>query len=496
MSRKILSVLLAAFLVVGFASFITKADVTGSFSAFITIQPIDCSAFPFMTLYGTPPSTAGPGTIVNAPYLCEQTLQKSDFETGLIVNWTVSGLTLGINTVAGFTGIEHLLTSLKATLGALNITDQFFFAVPYGTDTLIIQNASQTQTDSEVVFTPICTGPVVKGVCPYSLLFVKKIVNISISIAGITLMNQAEIGDYTFPSAVTAFPCGKLGKPCSSLPAQVASYTTQNFAFGDALTISGQTVSGITVTNTTGINLNTNFYESFKKISFLGVLCQGVKEDISIVGIPVATGIIASEDLLFHLGTGGLVGQGGLPPCNGLVFGLPPFFLATTTIDLSTAIGAVEFSFTNSVPTSATLISGATLSISSGALSVTQTFNGLLQLSELSATLAATLNPDSNPAALTVTALICQDPLPSNCTYGVAGLETLNWTLAVQRAGVSFKILANLTGAGTVQLSKLEFIASALAGPVTLAADVTVPTTATGPKGPFWKGVFSFGISF
>jgi hypothetical protein len=487
MSRKLLSVLLAALLVVGFASFMTKADVTGSFSTFITIHPIDCSALSFAGLFSTVPGPNGPGKPVPQPFLCEQTIPKVDFESGLTVNWTVSGLTIGFNTVAGFTGIEHILTILKATLGALNITDQFFFAVPFGTDTLVIAN--KNQTDSEKVFTPICTSAVVKGVCPYDLLFVKKRVEVSISIAGITLSNLAEIGDFTFPQAVSSTPCGKLGNPCSKLPAQVASYTTasQTFAFGDALTISGQTVSGISVINTTGINLNTNFYEAFKKISFKGVLCQGVKEHITITGIPVTSGITASEDLLFNMGTGGLVGPGSLPLCNSFGGG-QPFFVATTTVDIASAFGAIEFQFTNTVPTSATLISGASLSISSGALSITQTFNSLLQLSELSATLAATLNPDSKPASLTVTALICQDPVVANCTDGVAGLEELDWSLSVERSGLTFTVNANLTGSATVTLSKLEFVARATAGPVNLGADITIL--------PAWKGVFNFGINF
>jgi len=472
MTRKLLSVVIAALLVVGFASFMTKADVTGSFTANIYVNPVDCGAFPFISFSPTP---------VVYPVYCENTIPKIDFETGLIVNWTVSGLTLGLNTMAGFTGFEHILTSLKATLGALNITDNFFFAVPFGVDVLTIHNANSTQTDTETAWTVIQPG---------NLLFVKKIVNISISIAGITLTNLAEIGDFTFPMGPNSYPCAEsFGGKCPLLPAQANyaangySAASQTFAFGDALTISGQTVSGITVTNTTGVNLNPNKYESFKKISFKGWLCQGVGETISVVGIPVASGITANEKLVFNLGAAGLVGPGTLPVC-----GTTPF-TATTTLNLATALGNITAIFSSSLPIS-TFFNGAIVTFSSGALSLLADFDATLALVDVQATLDATLNPDSNPASLSLTAILCQKAGVGLSGYlcGAPGLNEIDASLSVQRSGLTFTVNTALVGAGTVTLDTLEFVVDAQAGAVNIGADITVL--------PAWAGVFSFGINF
>jgi hypothetical protein len=288
MSRKILSVLLAAFLVVGFASFMTKADVTGSFDAKIIIQPIPCQFVGGPVAFRPTPSGTEPKYL---PSKCEDTLQKSDFESTLSINWTISGLTLGISTVAGFTGIEHVLTTLKATLGALNITDNFFFATPFGTDEWcfgsIGDGTNPNNFECELAYTVISNN----------LLFVKKRVDVSISIAGITLRNLAEYADVNFPRD-TVFGLGHIYTPnipplpcaesmtdgrCPFLPDQSEyphGYTAanQNFAFGDALTISGQTVSGITVRSITGLCIDPQLYEGFKKISFAGAinpLCAG-----------------------------------------------------------------------------------------------------------------------------------------------------------------------------------------------------------------------------
>lgn len=268
MSRKILSVLLAAFMVVGLASFMTKADVTGSFEIRVTIEPIECGSLPFVSITPTP----------TPPVNCEATLQKSDVETAININWTISGLTLGLHSHAGFTGLEDVILSLQAVLGALNISDEFIFAVPFGTDLLTITNPITAQVHKQKVFTKINPG---------DLLFYKKRVTASISIAGITLTNLAEFGDVNFPDP---------SKP------QPPSYTAkdQNFAFGDALTLEGQTVSGITVRSITGICLDTQKKEKIKKHSFLGKLnpdCAGGRLVTNVTLSKVFADFVAGESI-------------------------------------------------------------------------------------------------------------------------------------------------------------------------------------------------------
>jgi len=472
MARKLLSVAIAALLLVGFASFMTKADVTGSFKVNIYIQPIPCGALPFATF--------SPGPVVY-PVNCENTFTKVDFETGLIVNWTISGLTFGINSMAGFAGIEHILTTLKATLGALNISDNFFFAIPYGVDNLIITNGAN-QVDTETAWTIITNN----------LLFVKKIVNMSISIAGITLSNQAEIGDYTFPVGPYTFPCAEVyGGKCPLLPPQANyaanGYTaaSQHYAFGDALTISGQTVSGITVTNVTWIDLNTSWYESFKKISLKGKICRGAGEKLSLIGLPIAAGITANETLNFKLVQAGLTEPADLLACSSLA----PF-AASTTVNITSALGNFMVNLLSNIPTT-TIFQGVTVSFATGPLSIVQEFDLTLAALDTQASLDFTLNPDSNPASVSLTAILCQKagvgPI-TGIVCGGAGLQELDVSFGVQRSGVNLQVDSTFTGLGLVTLSSLDFVVSGAAGPVSIGVDLSVI--------PAWSGSFNFGVNF
>jgi len=489
MSGKVLWLLLAVFLTVGLVSFLAQADITGSFSANMQFEPIACGAIGFVSFSGGP---TGPAT----PVFCENTIPKLDFESSLNVNWTISGLTLGLNSIAGFTGIEHVLTQLQATLGSLGITDQFFFAVPFGTDVIVFvgPGLGGTQSQSETAFTVITTN----------LLFVKKRVSASIAIAGIVLSNLAEFGDFTFPMAQTFEPCAEnwqdfapLGTPdkCNVLPMQSSfapglGYTaaSQHFAFGDALSISGQTVSGITLINTTSVGLDTNRYESFKKISFRGVLCTGALETIIVSGIPIVRGITADEQLSFTIVPGGFAAPATLPSCIGNAF------QSDTALEIAMPLGSAEAQLRTRTPFS-TFLTGATFSFSSGLLTLIEGFDGNLMPLDLTATLSTTLNPDSNPARLKLTAIFCQqlgasDSLTKvDCTTVAApGLKEIDVSLGVRRSGLNITVNASLTGAGKVSLSTLEFVLARASGPLNLSADIKVL--------PHWVAVIGLGLNF
>jgi hypothetical protein len=603
-------------MVVGFASYMTKADVTGSFKAKIILEPIDCSAFGISDL------APSPGHITK----CEDTIQKSDVETDLNVNWTVSGLTLGFDVVAGFTGLEHILTSLKATLGALNITDNFFFATPFGTDEICFINPINRDTVCELSFTEIS----------HNLLFVKKRVDASISLAGITIDNLAEFGDVTFPQDQTfgpsGLPCAELftdGR-CPFLPLEVNfpnGYTAadQHFAFGDALTISGQTVSGITVTNITGICMDPQLFEGFKKISFAGrinpecaalpeVSAQGDEVDTVIKGNSSLTEVVAMPSPINVLPDGtaqlsvslvndtcsgatpnlchkilSITNTGALPvtfhfsvvasqfsvggdlkvgceassatpwtsgsdsitlPANAggssitncgwtatynngvtahtsiqattdlpgdktpLFFdvekiqleGIPigpitaneflefrPLrgFSAVTDLTFNTPLGAVEALLHSSNITNQ-FFDGASVTLSSGGVTILQIFTATLAPLLTRVTLATTLNPDSNPASLKIAFTICQakgsdDTFTGfNCTK--TGLRRLDLTLSVKRSGVSLSTFARLSGGPPIALSTLRFTLSAAAGAVNLGASIQIL--------PSWLGVFNVGVNF
>ncbi len=447
MSRKILSVALALILAVGFASFVTRADVTGNFNASVTVEPIACGALPFVSFPGSE----------NTTFNCEKTMTKTDFVTEMNINWTISGLTLGFHAHAGFTGLEDVITNLQATLGALNITDQFVFAMPFGSDTLLIHNTAGTQTHSQTVYTLIPTNSDGSS----SLLFVKKRVSASISIAGITLTNLAILEDTSFPSPSAAQPAIYLA-------------ASQTFNFGDTITIEGQTVSGITVRNITGIGMDPQGYNIIKHHTFPGVVCAeagaaGVPltfavEKIQVEGIPVGP-VNVNEYLEFRFNPDACTGLAASP------------FSSMTSLSFNTALGAVSATLTSTNITEQ-LFSGVSLTLSSGGLTIVQNFNSTLTPTTTSVTLATTLNPDSNPASLTLTA---------NAARGT-GLTSLSADLSVQRSGVTFETVTTLSGSGTVTLSGLEFIVTATAGAVNLTADVTAV--------PAWEGVFGAGINF
>ena len=375
-------------------------------------------------------------------------------------------------------------------MGALNITDQSCFAAPFGVDTLIITNANQTQTDTETAYTVI--NP--------NLFFVKKRVMASISIAGITLTNLAVLEDVAFPKLVAAgvpypkitgfgpiggipwqYPCTWLsststfanGGRCPFLPDQAdyAGYNvaSQAFRFGDTITVEGQTVSGITVRNITGIGMDPQLVESFKKIDFAGVVCDNTNlgfavEKIQVEGIPVGP-ITVNEYLEFRFNPDTCSGSKANP------------FSSMTSLSFNTALGAVSATLTSTDITQQ-LFSGVSLTLSSGGLTIVQNLDSTLTPTTTSVTLATTLNPDSNPASLTLTA---------NASRGT-GLTSLVADLSVQRSGVTFESITTLSGSGTVTLGGLEFIVTATAGAVNLSADITTV--------PAWTGVFSAGINF
>lgn len=172
-----------------------------------------------------------------------------DFEAWLTLNITLSGLTISQDLVFGMAGIEHYIFDVQTILGALELYDEFAFAAPY-------VGVYGTYM-GDYFFNWI--SPYTGGYRIGPLLFVKKRVTAEITIGGLSFKNLAMLEDVNFPD------------PKSSAAAGMTSYTAadQAFGFGDIMTISGTTISGISVTTQAGFCADWRMYTYYPKHQLL-----------------------------------------------------------------------------------------------------------------------------------------------------------------------------------------------------------------------------------
>ncbi len=163
-----------------------------------------------------------------------------DLRTNLQLNVTVSGMTLGLDSLFGTMGLEEVLLSLNTNLGALRISDEFFFSIPY----YLEFPPGPFGLSGQLIHPTVDGNGNVNG-----LGFVQKKIVSEVNIAGVTLTNTALFQDVDFPSVFDTF------NPVYNLDQvdNIVGNQTPTFGFGDVLEISGQTVSGITVTGATYI---------------------------------------------------------------------------------------------------------------------------------------------------------------------------------------------------------------------------------------------------
>lgn len=374
MSRRILSALLALILVAGFA-FATKADVTGSFDLDITLTP--------------------EGTQTEAVKL------EIDLQSNLQVNITMSGLTLGADLGFGTTGVEFAILSLTTNLGALAVFDQFVFAAPFGCTNF--PGGGQCAGNNVI---PIGDGDG-NTVVDNAVGFVKKRIQLELNIAGITLTNLAIFEDVDFPDINSTnnhehdhFGAGDVYDLSGTNT--LVDDQTPTFGFGDVITISGQTVSGITVTGATAICASGN--NVIKKRSFTYEVNKACTAQFGDPGITALEGG-AKTPLLFEEETLNV---------EGIEIGGVTIDINTTFVPLSplTADIIAQFTILDLADVTTTLssnnitnlsLSRITTSVSSGNLSLTLVDDGgNLQFEEVTAVLAMVLNPNQNPADLTI----------------------------------------------------------------------------------------------
>ena len=432
---KILGIALVALLAFGFYSATTKADVGGSFGLNMLYMPIDCESVAVLDANGD--------VVPLADQPCEKTLVKFDFEASINVNITLSGLTIGLHSHLGTTGLEDVLITFSTTLGALDIRDTFVFAQPFG-----------AITDGTGMVNFACfENRVGSSIC--DLFFVKKRVEITFGIGGVRITNLAILEDVNFPEC-NVIPLGA----CVQKP-QSGTYTAadQAFGFGDLIEFSGETPSGVTVTSRTGI-CATEGTNKVKKHYFPGVVnpdcIAGAQtpspkpplffdfEKILIHGIPLATNVLM----------------------DATVFCTQPTFACNFSVAL-TFSGAVIFSpitltsqFSN--VTGPLTFGGLAFVLPAGNVTITVAFSPTLSFSSVTASFFATINPERNPGTITAT---------FNLVPGT-GLSSITITLSVVREGLTFSAISNFSG-NPVVLSRVTFSVRAKAGLVTLTTAAT-----------------------
>jgi hypothetical protein len=317
----------------------------------------------------------------------EISLMDIDFQNELNVTAVISGLSTTFHTHFGIAGVEDVQVTSTATLGALDVS-------------------------TKLVFARFAFG----SIDPFydSLHFIKKVVRASLQLGGVQFTNTAVFED------------------TNAFVSQTAAY-----AFGDVISIAGQTPSGISIAATTGICMQ-QIPNSIKK--HFNIVPWSINPDcatepkpdllfdferITISGVPVAPNVTSSA--VINCVT---VNACSLVTTFAFSGGVIPFSTSFTFIDLL----SLDFN-------------GATIVLTSGAGTLSLQIGPDGSLGVVAVSVVATLNPDTNPASLTLTAA---------AVPGV-GLTDATVTLAIQRAGLSISITATFTGGPPAQFSGLTF---------------------------------------
>lgn len=434
MSGKILSVFLAIAFVAGFVV-LSKADVTGSFDIDITLIPEGAQT--------------------------EAVKFDIDFQANLQLNITLSGITFGADLGFGVTGVEFVVLSLTTNLGALGVFDQFVFAEPFACDSF---PAGVTNTSGGIVGQ--CSGqlvtPIGDGdgdtVIDRAVGFVKKRIQLELNIAGITLTNLALFEDVDFPDIQGINPSTGLNDHehdhfGTGTPYFVGAINndiddqTPTFGFGDVISISGQTVSGITVTGATALCASGNNY--IKKRSWtweVNKACTGAfgQNRVPIEETGAKTPILFEQEDLSISG----IEVGGVSFDIFTTF--RPLDPISSTIIASTNIldlADLSVTFTSNNITNLSLSSIVTVLVSGNLTIQLFDFGGDLDIDLSFVTLSVVLNPNQNPADFAIT-LIAID--------GV-GLTRADFTLGISRGNINLDSTTRFSGGGNLTWTSTSF---------------------------------------
>jgi hypothetical protein len=404
-------------LVAGFAA-VSKADVTGSFDIHIALSP--------------------EGTQTEAVKF------EIDLQSNLNVNITLSGLTFGADLGFGTTGVEFAVLSLTTNLGALSVFDQFVFATPFGCALEAEGNGSNTAEWSGQ-----CPGTYVEPVG--DVAFVKKRISLELNIAGITLTNLAIFEDVDFPD----IQGGGNHEHDHFAPGDIYYTTdvnstvddnTPTYGFGDVISISGQTVSGITVSGSTTFCASKRNY--IKKRNWAYEVNKACTASFGNLVDPIEGG--AKTPILFEEETLSLSGI----EIGGVSFDIDTVWTPGGGIetDVSASFSVLDLAFVVVTLSSDNLtslnLSEIDVFVSSGNLSlIAVDFGGDLNFDLTILTFSVVLNPNQNPADLVVTLI----------TAAGYGLVELDMSLGITRGPLSLDTTTTFEGAGYLEWTGTSF---------------------------------------
>jgi len=331
----------------------------------------------------------------------EVSLIDFDIENDLNVTVVISGLSTSFHTHFGIAGVEDVQITSSATLGALDI------------NTLL-------------VFGRFAFG----SIDPFydDLHFIKKVVTATLSLGGVTFTNTAQFED------TNAFVI-----------------QTTGYAFGDVLAVSGQTPSGISITASAGLCMQ-QIPNSIKKHFALSPWTVNPDcatepkpdilfdfERITVSGVPVAPSVTGSSTL-------NCVTVNACVLTSTLAFSGGPIPFSTS------------FTFTDLLSLT---FGGATISLQSGAGSLDIGITPAGTIGAVGVSVNATINPDTNPATLAISADI---------SPGV-GLTDAVVSLVVQRAGLVLGVTATFSGGPPASFDGIVFSMSVTGTALSLDAD-------------------------
>lgn len=224
-------VVAALTLIVGISAS-AQAEITGSSRIDASMKPIPCTLVDVIDL-DTP---------------CERTILTFDIESIISVSLVSDDMRLTTDLAAGIAGLEHGLFSWDATMGELELSAKLWFATPY-------ESVTDVNGLPNTVIIP-----------PGDLRFVTFRLATEFSQGGLFFRNLAMVDDVTFPSPSADYgtsDCdgdgadeGTCVRGEETNPAN--QYQTSSFAFGDIITLFGQTPSGVLVNAEVGICADTS----------------------------------------------------------------------------------------------------------------------------------------------------------------------------------------------------------------------------------------------